>query len=241
MARVHPDDADRVLEQTRDAVAEGRDHDLTYRMFTADQRVVHVLDRVTVRRQGGGRTTIHGVTLDVTDRQRFEEQSRQYADIVEHIDVALIVAAKTTRADGMAITVVAANPAADQFLRTPVEAAPGRSLTSVLPSSTPAWVLGALWDVVERGEVLHLDDVSLARGNVHRERDPAGVPAAGRPAGGVAAGHHRGDAGQPRPSGSQALHDALTGLPNRAHCSTTGCTDAAASARAHRRAGRACW
>lgn len=80
-ARIHPDDRDGVLARTLDAVAAGRDHDLTYRMVDRRGRIVHVLDRVTVIRDATGEVTeLHGVTLDVSERHSIEEQSRQYAD-----------------------------------------------------------------------------------------------------------------------------------------------------------------
>ena len=89
---LHPEDRDEAVEFCRDAEASGRDHELEYRMISASGKVVHLHDVVAVSADASGRAlTVHGVMLDVTERKRIEQRVRQYADIVETIDIGLVV------------------------------------------------------------------------------------------------------------------------------------------------------
>ena len=64
----HPDDRERSAAESKTASAEGRDHDLAYRVVTPDGRIVPVLDLVRVVRHADGRVRhLRGVMLDVTE------------------------------------------------------------------------------------------------------------------------------------------------------------------------------
>ena len=78
MARIHPDDRDRVMTTCREAVARGLDHELEYRALTADGREVRLRDIVHVRHGPSGRAIqLRGVTVDLTEHQRAAEALRQ--------------------------------------------------------------------------------------------------------------------------------------------------------------------
>jgi signal transduction histidine kinase len=82
----HPDDRERCAAESRAARGEGRDHDLEYRVVTADGGIVSILDLVRVVRHADGRVRhLRGVMLDVTHgkgaelTQREGEGARQHA------------------------------------------------------------------------------------------------------------------------------------------------------------------
>jgi PAS domain S-box-containing protein len=69
--RLHPDDRDRVLDETAKSVREERPIDTEYRLLAADEHVVWVRERSGPLREGGD-LYWHGVLLDITDRKHAE-------------------------------------------------------------------------------------------------------------------------------------------------------------------------
>jgi PAS domain S-box-containing protein len=68
-AHLHPEDRARVTAECAAAVAEGRDHELEYRMMAADGRVVWLRDGVRVECDSAGRPVLlRGVMVDITER-----------------------------------------------------------------------------------------------------------------------------------------------------------------------------
>jgi PAS domain S-box-containing protein len=64
---IHPDDRERVVAVCRNAVAEGRDHELEYRVAAADGRTLWIQDtRRVIRDAAGCPTHVRGVLVDVT-------------------------------------------------------------------------------------------------------------------------------------------------------------------------------
>ncbi len=219
LARIHPEDRLRVLEDTVDAVDARRDHEISYRMVHGDGSIVHVLDRVTVVLDPGGRVTeLHGVTLDVTRQRSIEQQSQQYADIVEHIDLALVVLAwdPGTAGGGTAagFRIRAANPASDGFLAGPWTRAHGRLLADELPTLAPD-VISRLHDVSGTGRPVRVDDLSVSTAEAHRSVTLQGFRLPGDLVA-ISLQDTTKVAQAARALRRQALHDALTGLPNRA-------------------------
>jgi diguanylate cyclase (GGDEF)-like protein/PAS domain S-box-containing protein len=214
LAHVHPEDRLRVLEDTVDAVDARRDHEVTYRMIHADGSIVHVLDRVTVVRDASGRVTeLHGVTLDVTRQRSIEQQSQQYADIVEHIDLALVVLDWDDE-PGAGFRIRAANPASDSFLVGPWTRAHGRLLADELPTLAPD-VVARLHDVSGTGRPVRVDDLSVSTEDAHRSVTLQGFRLPGDLVA-ISLQDTTKVAQAARALRRQALHDALTGLPNRA-------------------------
>lgn len=75
---VHEDDREWVEAHRRTAVAEGRDHDLEYRMVRADGHVVWLRDIATVTAdETGGPGRVVGVMVDATGRKHAEEALRE--------------------------------------------------------------------------------------------------------------------------------------------------------------------
>lgn len=77
---IHPDDRARTIAHCRKAVAEGRDHELEYRMVAAGGDVVWVHDTVRVVRDAQGRPRqLRGLMVDVTERRQVEEHGAKIA------------------------------------------------------------------------------------------------------------------------------------------------------------------
>ncbi len=67
---VHPDDRDWAATMCSEAIAEGRDHVMEYRMLAADGRVVWMHDMVRVLDgPAGGRRQLRSVMVDITERK----------------------------------------------------------------------------------------------------------------------------------------------------------------------------
>ncbi len=224
--RLHPEDRRRVL----DAIAAGAGHDLAYRMVDAGGRTVHVLDRVTPITDAAGTVTeLHGVTLDVTERRSIEQRSRQYADIVEHIDLPLLVTQVEEAGDAHRLALLLANPAALGLLEDPGGDVRGRPLTELVPALAPAELASRLVEVGTTGRALRLDDVRIGSGDGDDRR--AVVDAFPLPGDLVAISlQDTTEVSQATQAlRRQALHDALTGLPNRAQLDEVVRTEVAAA------------
>ena len=69
---IHPDDRENAVRYCREMSEAGQDHELEYRMITADGREVWVKDIITVDGEGTDRY-IRGVLIDITHQKRLEE------------------------------------------------------------------------------------------------------------------------------------------------------------------------
>ncbi len=81
-SRLHPEDADRIIETCVNLSRQRLPHRLTYRMIAADGREVWLQDNVKVV-EDGAQATLFGIMIDVTDffeeRRTLEAASRQNA------------------------------------------------------------------------------------------------------------------------------------------------------------------
>ncbi|HEU4978533.1 MAG TPA: PAS domain S-box protein, partial [Solirubrobacteraceae bacterium] len=87
---IHPDDRERVQDETRRVFADEQDLELEFRMHTADGRELSVWERDRVVRDEDGRPQFtQGVLLDVTSLRRTEEALRDERDRAQrYLDVA---------------------------------------------------------------------------------------------------------------------------------------------------------
>ena len=75
--RIHPDDCERVEEEARDALREGRRFRAEYRMFTADSDVIWVLHEAPLGADAAGQPVFApGAVIDVTARKIVEQGLR---------------------------------------------------------------------------------------------------------------------------------------------------------------------
>ncbi|MBP9665272.1 MAG: PAS domain S-box protein, partial [Pyrinomonadaceae bacterium] len=75
---IHPDDKDRVLIATRNAMACGESIDFEYRVVCADGRIVWVRDRSCfIHDRAGNPLCWQGIILDVTERRTAEHESQK--------------------------------------------------------------------------------------------------------------------------------------------------------------------
>ncbi|HXE76430.1 MAG TPA: PAS domain S-box protein [Candidatus Xenobia bacterium] len=70
---IHPEDRDWAVNLCRESTAEGRDHEIEYRMIAADGRTVWLWDKVRVLEDEQGRPRqLRGVMVDITEHMRAE-------------------------------------------------------------------------------------------------------------------------------------------------------------------------
>jgi diguanylate cyclase (GGDEF)-like protein/PAS domain S-box-containing protein len=215
-AHLHPDDRDEAVEFCRAAEEAGRDHELEYRMISASGKVVHLHDVVAVTADPGSRTfTAHGVMLDVTERKRIEQRERQYADIVETIDIGLIVVQLRNQDDDQSLELVAANPSACEALDRPLDQFAGQPLHEALPGLNGTEILVRLADVARLGRSFEVDEIVLRRGLPTEQILACRAFPLGEHFVGISLSDVTTATLASQALRRQALHDGLTGLPNR--------------------------
>ncbi len=84
---IHPDDRDWAVEFCVSSTAQGKDHDLEYRMLAADGRVVWVRDLVRIVFENGAPKKLRGIMVEITQVKQVEsalrESESQLRSIVE--------------------------------------------------------------------------------------------------------------------------------------------------------------
>jgi PAS domain S-box-containing protein len=90
LARIHPDDQDRVRTVLETAIKKNPDFTLEFRIVRPDGEVRWLRDRGRiVRDQKGWATGASGAVMDITDRKRLEERDRMLADATEVLAAAV--------------------------------------------------------------------------------------------------------------------------------------------------------
>jgi len=214
-ARVHPADLQHVEAAAERSIALGLDHEVTYRFRTADDRWVHLHDRVTAVVDGNGETTaLQGLSIDVTERVRIEQRVNQYADLVERIDLALLVL-EIDEDDMPIMRLTAANAAAESLLGRSLAAEVGLTLEEAFPVLAGSRLPSRLSAVVERGISIRVDDLMVQPPDgPPRLITLRAFPLSGRSVG-VSLLDVTDAAAASEALRRQALYDGLTGLPNR--------------------------
>jgi PAS domain S-box-containing protein len=75
---IYPEDREVTVQLCKTAVEEGKDHELEYRMMTAEGAVIWLRDIIHVVRDADGKVTkLRGLMVGITERKQLEEQLRQ--------------------------------------------------------------------------------------------------------------------------------------------------------------------
>jgi diguanylate cyclase (GGDEF)-like protein/PAS domain S-box-containing protein len=222
-ARVHPDDLAHVDTAARRSIALGIDHEVTYRFRSADDRWVHLHDRVTAVVDASGQTVaLQGLSVDVTERVRIEQRVNQYADLVERIDLALLVlhAGDQDEHHGgpgqpASLRLTAANAAAEALLGRSLAAEVGLTVEEAFPVLAGSRLAQRLVAVMQRGVPIRIDDLMVQPPDqAARLVTLRAFPLSGRSVG-VSLLDVTDAAAASEALRRQALFDGLTGLPNR--------------------------
>lgn len=212
MSHVVDEDREAVLAARALALTTNRRQSCDYRMIAGTGETVWLHEVVSCEPAQPPRPTLlRGVTLNVTARRAAEEERALYDEVVKTLETAILVAHPDDELDGQ-LVVVAANPSAATTIGTPARRIVGMALDDVLSGS--ADVVAQCASVAAGGPTCTIDRVSGIGMDRHRSHSVRVFPLPGD-----AVGVSLEDVTESVMVASalrrQALHDGLTGLPNR--------------------------
>jgi PAS domain S-box-containing protein len=154
LSRLHPDDRTRVEGEVAAALQRGGRFAYEEHIVRPDGSI-RTLDTVgEVRSDKAGRTTgLIGACRDVTEERRRDQQTRRYADIVRHVQLALCVWSVDDPDDPATIRLVAFNPAAERLLRRDLAPLFGKTLAEVRPKGAGGQYESLIATVARDGRV----------------------------------------------------------------------------------------
>ena len=213
MQHVEPDDRAALQEARRRALLTGERQSCDYRMVAGNGEALWFHEVVSCDPDIPSRhQMLRGVTVDVTARRAAEEERALYGEVVETLDTAILVA-RPAADHGGELVIAAANPAAARVTGTSSRRLVGMALVDVLAGSGDG-VAERCVAVATGGPPCTIDRVSGIGIDRHRSHTVRAFPLPGD-----AVGVSLEDVTEATMVASalrrQALHDGLTGLPNR--------------------------
>lgn len=82
---IHPDDRERTIDYCHKKSVQGVDHDIEYRMISADGNIVWVRDLVSVIQDNGSPKLLTGLMVDITKRKKLEDKLNQQVEFSDFL------------------------------------------------------------------------------------------------------------------------------------------------------------
>ncbi|MFC1650491.1 PAS domain S-box protein, partial [Candidatus Latescibacterota bacterium] len=83
--KLHPDDRENARTQFKEAISQGKDHTLEYRMIAADGKLVWIYDTVNVESNDDGNVQVISVMVDITERKKAENALKESEEKFKNI------------------------------------------------------------------------------------------------------------------------------------------------------------